>query len=90
MKVLSMNFYFLLPDDFDGNLNGALLEIVKYRRHQKSPDYPLKNNMTDEDKKNLFNDFLKAQSEGFKLYGGAFLGEWDEKSLTWKRLNDNE
>jgi hypothetical protein len=88
MKVLSMNIHFLLPDDFDGNLNGALLEIIKYRRSRQSPDYPSKNILTYDDKKDLWNGFLKAKDEGFKLYGGAFLGEWDENTLTWKNQRD--
>ena len=32
MKVLRMYTNFLLPDDFDGNLNDALEELIKYRK----------------------------------------------------------
>jgi hypothetical protein len=39
MKVLAMNLYFLLDDNFNGNFNDALLEIVKYRKQNNKPDY---------------------------------------------------
>lgn len=78
-KVLAMEkMYFLLPDDFDGDLNDALLELVKYRKEKgfSSPS-------VNEKPSRGWDRFVDAVENGFRLDGGlAFVernnNEWVE------------
>lgn len=38
MKRLALNINFKLPDDFNGDLNDAIEELLKYRRSEKNHD----------------------------------------------------
>lgn len=47
LKVLSLDIYFKLPDDFEGNFNDALKEYIKYREENNLPDEPDGESLSD-------------------------------------------
>lgn len=76
MKVLQMNIYFELPEDFKGDYNDAILEYVKYRQDNNKPKIPEVNttlNFTNNDEH--WDLFLKIIKEGKKCVGTFFVGE---------------
>lgn len=84
MKVLSMNIHFLLPDNFNGNLNDALEEIIKYRKSKNLTKYKAIE-LDRDDKISRWQTFLSVIQEGFRLYGGIFVGEWNSENKKWVR-----
>ena len=54
MKVLTVNGFFKLPDDFSGNYNDAILELVKYRSNKKC--------ISGEQNSELLPDYNKERS----------------------------
>ena len=82
-KVVSINIYFLLPDDFNGDLNDALEEIVKYRKDNKhkefsGPDASFATQTV------IWNGFQEAVDEGYKLHGAVALSEL--KGTKWNKI----
>lgn len=89
MKILHMNLYFELPDDFEGSFNDALAEVIKYRKSKNNPRMPESggslNYVKDTIQSDLWERFLKAKSEGFKLHGLSAMQEY--KDGEWSRLD---
>ena len=76
MKVLGMNCYFRLSDDFEGDLNDALKEVIKYRIEKGYKDL---NNIKNQDpliKDELWSSFYKEQRKGYKLIGNIALQKY--------------
>ena len=90
MKVLSLDqMYFLLPDDFNGNFNDALRELIRYRESLPNPKpFPPIVTLNNVERKSDWQLFLDAIKDGYKLYGSCFVGEWDKNKEEWVRLND--
>ena len=83
MKVLSIDFNFLLPDDFDGDFNDALMEVIKYRKGLPNPTkFPAH---CDDLSAGTWKGFLNAIKQGFKLCGAMFLGELVDGNWVSKR-----
>jgi hypothetical protein len=81
MKTLALNVYFLLPDEFAGDLNDALREVIKYRESVGSKPLPDGPDATKVSQEELWAGFLKTREEGKRLYGTTSLkeyrdGEW--------------
>ena len=91
MKVLRLNINFKLPDDFDGNLNEAIGEIIKYRESKGLKGMP---DQIDEDRStdpvSMWNDFLRDVDEGYCCSGLFALGETKEGGLWEASLEDEE
>lgn len=94
MKVLHIDTYFLLPDDFDGDSNDAIRELLKYRESKKLSDfnYVSKDNkkfntpwaeLSDDEKWNRFYDLL---IDGYKHVGAILFSEYDPKTKKWTKL----
>lgn len=86
MKVLGFkNFFFKLPDDFNGTFNDALMEYVKYRKENNLPKYPgapdAESKEVDEES---WNSFLEALDEGKRADGGILCAEYEDGE--WKPL----
>jgi len=82
MKVLSLDLHFLLPDDFDGDFDDALMEIIKYRKSlPNSSKLPPLSDLPD----SSWGSFLIAIKQGYKIHGGGFLGEWKDGKWISKR-----
>jgi len=93
MKLLHLNVYFKLPDDFEGNLDNAIAEIIKYRKVMKEknegaitpPDseanqkIPMTCTMEDY-MQALFEDFIRGVDRGRKLVGEIALMDHDPKT----------
>jgi hypothetical protein len=90
MKILSLDqMYFLLPDDFNGNFNDALREVIKYRESlQNKKDFPPMEQINNTENKSLFELFLDATKNGHKLYGKMFVGEYNGEE--WVNQRDKE
>lgn len=92
MKVLRLNTYFLLPDDFAGDVNDALSELIKYRKAKgltaMAPtgfhleDHP---ECTTEDEEKLWADFYAGIAEGYRHVGGMTLAEYLDGKWVVKR-----
>lgn len=71
MKCLHLNIYFKLPDNFNGDLNSALTELIKYRECKK-PD----SNYTVREDLNLYENWWEMVSNSeSKLLGDYSLSE---------------
>ncbi len=87
-KVLRLNLYVLLPDDFEGDLNDALGELLRYRK-TLAQDKPLTviSETTHPDRdKDMWADFLASVENGYCLHGHAGLtllhnNEWEQLPL---------
>ena len=83
MKVLHLNIYFELPDDFQGTFNDALREYIKYRESKNLEDIPTDIGVRlSEDKPyteymdDMWIDFLDGIEQGKKVTGDFALTEW--------------
>ena len=91
MKVLSLRINFLLPEEFKGNFNDALKELIVYREERGDLDFPpidsaqTKKIMQSDHE---WNRFLDNISKGYNLTGSIFLGEW--KNGKWKNFRQGE
>lgn len=80
MKVASINVHFRLPDGFEGGLNEALEEIIKYRRGLNlsdiTPGEVTKLSEMEEHAANAnWKKFLKGLEDGYKLIGSVNVSE---------------
>jgi len=83
MKVLSLDIHFHLPDDFVGDANDALQHLINYRREQGLTNF--KHNVA-EPAASIWEGFLSAVPDGYRLYGKAGVNEYDGDSQTWRVL----
>jgi hypothetical protein len=84
-KVMSMNIYFVLPDNFSGTYEDAILEYLKYRREkQLGPNYKSWGPQKDQDQSMNWQYFINAVKEGFRCSGGVAICQWDGKE--WKSI----
>lgn len=81
MKRLSLNINFKLPDDFDGDLNDAIEELLKYRRSEKNHD---SNFIPDPAKPIYDNWYDMVNSTNRVLYGEYSVAEL--KDGIWKEI----
>ena len=85
MKVLGLNIYFKLPDDFEGGLTKALEEYIKYRKENNLKDFP-DYDIPKKSRLTLWNDFLDAVKKGFRMHG-----EWGiSKIVNGECINQRE
>lgn len=86
MKILRLDTYFLLPDDFEGDVNDAIQALIDYRKEKKLSKFqkneePAKawEDMSPIEK---WNCFCQATQQGFKHVGSAscseFIDGWNE------------
>ena len=88
MKVLHLNIFFKLPEDFDGDLDNAIAEILKYRKALREKHEGLEEPLESEANKKIpmtctmeaymeamWADFLNAVGRGKKLVGEILLTE---------------
>jgi len=86
VKVLGfVNFFFKLPDDFNGSFNDALLEYAKYRTENKLPKYPgAPGAEVKEVDEESWNSFLEALDEGKRANGGILVAKYEDEE--WKPI----
>ena len=97
MKVAHINIFFELPEDFKGDYNDILLEVIKYRKNNNLPPYPKEviDKPNPEEAKALYDSskflwerFEKALKHGYKICGAVSLSEL--KNGKWEHLKDKE
>jgi hypothetical protein len=93
MKVAHINLYFKLPDDFDGDLNLLLEEVLKYRKSvegspKKEYDMAFADELEDStsiSKKGydilMFNRFMRSCEEGLRLFGHINIVEAENNKI---------
>lgn len=92
VKILRMDFFFLLPDDFLGDYNDALRELIKYREENKLPARPVDLDtkpVHSPDCSNaqiLWDEFIKS-CESQRFHGNVVFGSWNELSQQWEPIN---
>lgn len=95
MKMLVSQFAFVLPDDFEGDFNDALREVIKYRESKDLPGIPKGSleissetaGALDETWGHLCDTVLETYKEGSHFHGYIFCGQYfdDEKGQRWER-----
>jgi len=75
MKALRLNLCFQLPDDFKGNLNDALLEVINYRINNAVIGKERDVSEFNKDVKPLWGRFLENLEKGNKLTCDVALSE---------------
>jgi len=88
MKILHLNTYFQLPDSFEGDVNDAIEELLKYRKEKKLSSFKLNeepakdwDDMTQPEK---WNYFCEAIKDGYKHVGHASFSEFADGD--WNKL----
>jgi len=86
MKVLSLNGYFLLPDNFIGDISDALRVLADYHESPQAEKQRLTkeaaNKTTDGD---IWKGFIKGIPDGYKVYMGMAIGKHNGKE--WEKIN---
>lgn len=83
-KVLGLNIYFKLSDDFEGGLNEALEEYIKYRKENnllRVPEY-IKEKVHNID---MWDQFYNDVQEGNNVSGNFTLSELNDKN-EWEEI----
>ena len=85
-KIFYGQFYFALPDDFDGDLADAIFEWAKYRKEKRDAGVAI-NDVTDtiENGAVTWDDFVKATQEGKRFHGGVLIAKLKEDN-TWEYM----
>jgi hypothetical protein len=83
MKCLHLNIYFKLPDDFNGDLNNAIEELLEYRKKPK----PKSEFIGDRSLTNYENWWKMINETESKLFGEFSVSELDE-SGNWTYIDE--
>lgn len=97
MKIARLNFYFKLPDDFSGDINDVLREIIKYReKHGKkamaesTPMAQEVENSKSVSKKGydelMFAKFSRLVDDGYRIHGEVNICDYDQETKTTKPI----
>lgn len=96
MKILRLNIYFELPDNFQGGLNEALEEYIKYRKEKCLGSVPVTyeededfDKIFRENESLFFDKFLEALDRGDRTFGSFALSWYDNKNSEWIPLGNN-
>ena len=87
-----MSGYFKLSDDFDGDVNDALMELIEYR---KSKGITGIGTIVDSDidsgpRIELWNGFLEHLKKGDRYFTGLSLADLNEETGIWTDLDKDE
>lgn len=75
-KVLGLNMFFALPDDFNGDLDDALLAFAMYRKSTgKKIEQNTGNNRTPMTQDELWDRFLQEFQNGKRCAGQVSFGD---------------
>ncbi len=91
MKVLHLDLYYKLPDDFTGTFEDAILDYVEYRRSKGYPansphSVPLTEDMTID---SMWETFLIAlENTEYKSIVGCSMSQLNPYDNTWIDLLD--
>lgn len=96
MKVLYLDLYFKLPDDFKGDINNALRELIKYRESKglsgafitsDDADPPKEEKIREVHTDILWEKFLeKTKDDNINIVGYGSCNHWGGKK--WINLDD--
>lgn len=87
LKVLALDIYFKLPDDFKGNFTDALFEYASYRLNKKTESQVGEWSDEYEDGDN-WETFLSTIAEtDYKVTGNFSVMEYDFKTEKWKDID---
>lgn len=76
MTILYINGIFKLPDDFSGDLQAALKELIKYRSSHRENN-PIIERKSGKIPDKTFYDALETFKNGFMFHADVFLGKHD-------------
>jgi len=90
MKILSINGYFLLPDNFKGTFGDAMKCMANYNKNQEKEKkmsigkrLPMKKKQAYTYQEIIWNNFQKALKKGKKLHAISDITEWKENKNEW-------
>lgn len=96
MKIARLNFYFKLPDDFNGDINEALEEVIKFRKKNgkkaMSESLPMAKEIENGklSKKGydelMFEKFVRLVDDGHAIHGEVNICEYDQETRTTRPI----
>lgn len=87
MKSLKLNMHFKLPDNFTGDLNDALEELLKYRRNQNKSHkdiYEYNSELSQYE-----NFMIMVNTTDRVLLAEGWMGVYDNDKNEWTWNDDN-
>lgn len=89
MKILKLNVYFKLPNDFEGGLNDALREYIKYREDKNLGLTPyVEDSVRHLNDDNHWQLFCNGVEKEKYVCGEYCISKWNEKEKEWEELNE--
>lgn len=83
-KIFYGQFYFALPDDFDGDLADAITEWAKYRKEKRDSGIKI-NDVTDTISAVTWDEFVKSTENGNRFHGGVLMAKLKDDN-TWEYM----
>lgn len=80
MKMLSLNIYYKLPDNFDGDMNDAIEHMLKYRRSEKNHTDNFKHDPVQDIYANWWDMIHQTDRP---LFGEVQYAKLDKKQNKW-------
>lgn len=86
MKAVKLNIHFRLPDDFTGDLNDAIEEILKYRRNENKNHSSVFNPDPEKDMYENFWDMINTTDR--VLLAETWMAEYNNELGEWNYSNE--
>lgn len=85
-KLLYLDLFFELPENFEGDLTDAIQALVDYRRNEEKQHTcePVDLTQTGDE----WLDFLNARLHGFRIVGQAGMAKYNEELEDWEDIED--
>lgn len=83
-KIFFGQFYFALPDNFEGDLADAIEEWAKYRKANRDSGVKIVD-VTSDVTEVTWADFVKATEEGKRFHGGVLIAKLKDDN-TWEYM----
>ena len=86
MKAVKLNIHFRLPDDFTGDLNDAIEEILKYRRNENKNHSSIFDPDSEKDMYENFWDMINTTDR--VLLAETWMAEYNDELGEWNYSNE--
>lgn len=85
IKILHLDLFFELPENFEGDLTDAIQALADYRKQEKQHTCePGDLTQTGDE----WLDFLNARTHGFRIVGQAGMAKYNEELEDWEDVED--
>ena len=80
MRILDVSFFFLLPDDFSGDLKKAFELALDY---EPSPKMPIEKKPFIDSRASLFSEFKDTLKKGGRFTGCFVICQYNSETQDW-------